>query len=68
MNTYIICYYSKLHETGSGMDTRLHNAILGDNHQPCCDRLKRMQHTNETHLHRDQILKSAYFMYGAKLT
>ncbi len=34
---------------------------LGDNHQLHCYRLKRMWDRNETHLHRDQILKCAWF-------
>ncbi len=67
MNTYIICYQSKLHEIGSGMHARPDIAILGDNHQPRYDRLNRMRHTDETHLHRNQILQSACFMYDANL-
>ncbi len=67
MNTYIICYQSKLHEIGSGMHARPDIAILGDDHQPRYDRLNRMRHTDETHFHRDQILQSACFMYDANL-
>jgi hypothetical protein len=34
------------------MHARPDIAILGDKHQPRCDRLKHMWHTDETHLHR----------------